>query len=196
MVSLSSLTLVAYGLLLVLLAVAAAIDLRTRRIPNAVPVAIVALWVVWRVALGLSGVWSGIGFWAEVWAPAPPVIVPPGLVIGGLTPAGGVVGAIVLGGGLLVLTAGYEAFAHRESFGGGDIKLMAALGLFLGLERGVICLLAACVLSLLFAAVRALVLRRRQPESEGDEADAPPLLAATVPFAPFIALGALVAFVA
>lgn len=191
--SLSSLTLVAYGLVVVLLAVAAAIDMRTRRIPNAVSVAMVGLWVVWRVALGLGGTLSGIGFWAEVWAPAPPVIVPPGLVIGGLTPAGGLVGAIVLGGGLLVLTAGYEAFAHRESFGGGDIKLMAALGLFLGLERGVICLLAACVLSLLFAGGRALVLRRRQPESEGD---ASPLLASTVPFAPFIALGALVAFVA
>ncbi|MFR5092697.1 MAG: prepilin peptidase [Adlercreutzia equolifaciens] len=53
-------------------------------------------------------------------------------------------------GGLLVLTTVYELVRRKEAFGGGDIKLMAVLGLFLGLERGVVCLLAACVLSVAY----------------------------------------------
>ena len=56
----------------------------------------------------------------------------------------------MLGGGLLVLTTVYELVRRKEAFGGGDIKLMAVLGLFLGLERGVICLLTACVLSVAY----------------------------------------------
>lgn len=49
-----------------------------------------------------------------------------------------------------MLTTVYELVRRKEAFGGGDIKLMAVLGLFLGLERGVICLLTACVLSVAY----------------------------------------------
>lgn len=62
---------------------------------------------------------------------------------------------MVLGGGLLVLTTVYELVRRKEAFGGGDIKLMAVLGLFLGLERGIVCLLTACVLSVAYVLGRA-----------------------------------------
>lgn len=70
----------------------------------------------------------GLGFRAEFLGPAPDVLVPPGLEIGGISFASGILGAVVLGGGLLVLTTVYELVRRKEAFGGGDIKLMAVLG--------------------------------------------------------------------
>ena len=214
----SVITLVAYGLVVALLGMVAVIDGRTRRIPNALSGALVVLWVLWRLVLGLAGKHLGLGFKAEVLGPAPDVMVPPGLEIGGISFASGILGAVILGGGLLVLTTVYELVTRKESFGGGDIKLMAALGLFLGVERGLVCLLAACVLSLLYAGLRALVVKVRGARaSQGSAASgateagealglagtAPSeagngdtLLGGTLPFGPFIALGTLVAFVA
>ncbi|WP_304425540.1 A24 family peptidase [uncultured Adlercreutzia sp.] len=214
----SVITLVAYGLVVALLGMVAVIDGRTRRIPNALSGALVVLWVLWRLVLGLAGKHLGLGFKAEVLGPAPDVMVPPGLEIGGISFASGILGAVILGGGLLVLTTVYELVTRKESFGGGDIKLMAALGLFLGVQRGLVCLLAACVLSLLYAGLRALVVKvrgARAPQgpaasgateagealglagaapSEAGNGDS--LLGGTLPFGPFIALGTLVAFVA
>ena len=184
----SIITLVTYALVLGLLAVVSVIDVRSRRVPNVLAGALGLLWVAWRV---------------------------------------------VLGGGLLVLTTVYELVRRKEAFGGGDIKLMAVLGLFLGLERGVVCLLTACVLSVAYVFGReigrrvmgrgrrscrkgagasdALLGRGRgssDPASVSEpflsgairevttEQDRDSLLAGTMPFAPFIALGTLVAFVA
>lgn len=243
----SVITLVAYSLVLGLLAVVSFIDIRSRRVPNVLAVALGLLWVVWRVVLGFVGEYMGLGFRAEFLGPAPDVLVPPGLEIGGITFASGILGAVVLGGGLLVLTTVYELATRKEAFGGGDIKLMAVLGLFLGLERGIICLFTACVLSVVYVLARELarrVMGRANGGREGaafgrgaaagslvgaasfqaDSADqlhassgAAPvkepflsgaikevaaehdrdsLLAGTMPFAPFIALGTLVAFVA
>lgn len=192
----SVVTLAAYGLVLLVLGAIAVVDLRERRVPNLLSGALAALWLLWRVVLGFAGQHMGLGFRAEFAAPAPTIVVPPGLNIEGASLAEGIIGAVILGGGLLVLTAVYEAVTHRESFGGGDIKLMAALGLFLGAERGLICLLAACVLSLLYALIartaRSVIARRRGGTSE-EEGEG--LLRTTLPFAPFIALGALIAFV-
>ena len=99
------------------------------------------------------------------------------------------------------------------------------LGLFLGLERGVICLLTACVLSVAYVFGREIgrrVMGRGAPRSQHGasgsadhagtgvpsvsepflsgairevttEHDRDSLLAGTMPFAPFIALGTLVA---
>ncbi len=187
----SVVTLAAYGLVLLVLGAIAVVDLRERRVPNLLSGALAALWLLWRVVLGFAGQHMGLGFRAEFAAPAPTIVVPPGLNIEGASLAEGIIGAVILGGGLLVLTAVYEAVTHRESFGGGDIKLMAALGLFLGAERGLICLLAACVLSLLYALIARIARRRGGTSEEEGEG----LLRTTLPFAPFIALGALIAFV-
>lgn len=223
----SVITLVAYALVLVLLAVVSVVDVRSRRVPNGLAAAIGLLWAVWRLVLGFAGKHMGLGFKTELLGPAPDVMVPPGFSIGGISLASGILGAVVLGGGLLVLTTVYEAITHKESFGGGDIKLMTVLGLFLGLERGVICLLAACVLSVVYVLVRTLtqrLVRRRATVESGStasrrglsealgedskpflsdairgtasERDRDSLLAGTMPFAPFITMGTLIAFVA
>ncbi len=189
----SVVTLVAYALVLGLLVVVSVVDARERRIPNVLVLALGALWLLWRVVLGFAGQYMGLGFATEFISPAPTVTVPPGLEIVGESLAGGILGAVVLGGGLLVMAALYEGIAHRESFGGGDIKLMAVLGLFLGWERGLICLLAACALSLVFVAARALVAKYRPAEEGGS--DAVRGLQATMPFGPFMAVGTLIAFV-
>ena len=211
----SVITLVTYALVLGLLAVVSVIDIRSRRVPNGLAAALGFLWVAWRVVLGFAGAHMGLGFRAEFLGPAPDVLVPPGLEIGGISFASGLLGAVVLGGGLLVLTTLYELIRRKEAFGGGDIKLMAVLGLFLGLERGVVCLLTACLLSVAYvlgdrstgafasadlAGTGAPSLSEpflsgaiREVSSEHDRDS---LLAGTMPFAPFIALGTLVAFVA
>ena len=180
---------------------------------------------------GLPGVWcSGLPGRTWAWAFAPSFL--------GRRPtcwclpvwksfASGLLGAVVLGGGLLVLTTLYELIRRKEAFGGGDIKLMAVLGLFLGLERGIVCLLTACLLSVAYVLGREFgrrVMKNRRDRSTGafasadlagtgapslsepflsgairevsSEHDRDSLLAGTMPFAPFIALGTLVAFVA
>lgn len=210
MVDSSVITLVVYSLVLALLAGLAVFDMRTRRIPNGATGSLVVLWLAWRLALGAAGVSLGLGFDVEFFGPAPDVTVPPGLDVTGISLASGLVGAVVLGGGLLVLTTAFEALARKESFGGGDIKLMAALGLFLGVDRGFVCLLVACLFSLLVAAVRVAWTRTRgdgeswkrrgdaccEPVVEGTGARGPRVfLDASFPFAPFIAFGTLVAFV-
>lgn len=175
------LTVLIYLVFAVLLVVAAVIDMQTLRIPNALVVGLGGLWVAWRLGLALGGMFVGADFVTALLAPAP---------FRGVSLPDGIVGAVALGGGLLLVTAVYEAVTKKRAMGGGDIKLLGVIGLFLGLERGVICLLAACATSLAFA----LVL----PHTRWAEKD----LATTewgypimreLPFGPAIAIGSAVA---
>ncbi|MCI8452297.1 MAG: prepilin peptidase [Eggerthellaceae bacterium] len=124
-------TLLAYGSFMLLLAVAAGDDLRELRIPNGIVAALAAVWIVWRIALAATH--------------------PEGALVPALSVADGLLGALVLGGGLLAVTLAFEALTGRRAMGGGDVKLMAAVGLFLGIEGGLVCLLTACLISLLLA---------------------------------------------
>ena len=148
-----------------LLVVAAAIDVRTRRIPNALSVVGACVWAAARAALGVSG-------------GAVSLAVDGALSPWGLTAADGVVGALALGGGVLVVSIAFEALFGRDSMGGGDVKLLAVVGLYFGWERGLTCLFAACVVVVAAAlAQRAL---GKKP-------------AGAFPFAPAILAGAVVA---
>ena len=124
-------TLLAYGSFMLLLVVAAGDDLRELRIPNGIVAALAAVWIVWRIALAATH--------------------PEGALVPALSVADGLLGALVLGGGLLAVTLAFEALTGRRAMGGGDVKLMAAVGLFLGIEGGLVCLLTACLVSLLLA---------------------------------------------
>ena len=76
---------------------------------------------------------------------------------------------------LLALVLGMERIMGREAMGGGDIKLLFALALYLSWAELFLTLLAGCLLGLLWAG-----LTRR---SKG----------AAMPFGPFLAAGAVLA---
>ena len=174
-----------FVLFLVLLTWASAIDLRERRIPNKLVTAMAALWLSVRVLLaaivaacsaGAFGVDAQIGDAALVASATMMRMIPFGLTLGD-----GLVGALVLGGGSLATSIAFERLAQRPSMGGGDVKLLAAVGLFLSWERGLWCLFAACLVVL----VMQMVSRIR----EGGKR----IASQTFPFAPAILVGVVIA---
>lgn len=174
-----------FALFLVLLTWASAIDLRERRIPNKLVTAMAALWLSVRVLLaaivaacsaGAFGVDAQIGGAALVASATTMRVSPFGLTLGD-----GLVGALVLGGGSLAVSIVFERLAHRPSMGGGDIKLLAAVGLFLGWERGLWCLFAACLIVLVMQVVSRV---REGGKGIGSQ---------TFPFAPAILVGVVIA---
>lgn len=174
-----------FALFLVLLAWASAIDLRERRIPNKLVAAMAVLWLAVRVLLAAmaaaccaAGFGSGaqIGDAALVASATMMRMIPFGLTLGD-----GLVGALVLGGGSLAASIAFERLVKRPSMGGGDVKLLAAVGLFLGWERGLWCLFAACLVVL----VMQMVPRFR----EGGKG----IASQTFPFAPAILVGVVIA---
>lgn len=64
-----------------------------------------------------------------------------------------VIAAVVFGGGLLAISLIMDKVLGRDSMGGGDIKLFAVVGLYLGIIGTLFALLAACVIGLLFSVV-------------------------------------------
>jgi leader peptidase (prepilin peptidase)/N-methyltransferase len=117
----------------------------------------------------------------------PDVISLPGVVVGLVLAVPGWGPSLVerilgmlLGGGLLWAVAVlYEWARNREGMGGGDIKLLAMIGAFLG-WRGV--LVTLLVGSLLGASVGGLRIALRRAEA-----------GVPIPFGPFLAVGAIVA---
>ncbi len=114
----------------------------------------------------------------------PDVISLPGVVVGivfsaigcGVPLVDSLIGS-ALGGGLLYLVAvGYHAWTGREGMGGGDIKLLAMIGAFLG-WRGVLVTLILGSFSGALIGI-ALIFAR------GADSRLP------IPFGPFLALGA------
>lgn len=83
----------------------------------------------------------------------------------------GASGAVFLGGFALLSALALERALGKESLGGGDVKLLTAMGLYLGAEAGLRALFFACFLFLLFSLLR---------KARGGG----------FPFAPFLACGA------
>ena len=117
----------------------------------------------------------------------PDAITLPGIVVGlgtslWLTPVGlrNAILGVLLGGGLFLLMAILSVvILKREGMGGGDIKLIAMLGAFLGWHAVLVTIFLAAVLG---ASVGlTLILLRRKGRRE------------PLPFGPFLALGALLA---
>jgi leader peptidase (prepilin peptidase)/N-methyltransferase len=117
----------------------------------------------------------------------PDVISLPGIVVGLVVSALGfgpslvdsVLGALCGGGILYAVAFGYHALTGREGMGGGDIKLLAMIGAFLG-WRGV---LVTLVLGSFSGAVVGVTLML----ARGADTRLP------IPFGPFLALGAVCA---
>ena len=174
-----------FALFLVLLAWASAIDLRERRIPNKLVAAMVVLWFAVRVllaAMAAACCAAGFGSGAQIGDAA---LVASATMMRrspfGLTLGDGLVGALGLGGGSLAVSIAFERLAQRPSMGGGDIKLLAVVGLFLGWERGLWCLFAACLVVLAMQVVSRV--------REGEKG----IASQTFPFAPAILVGVVIA---
>ncbi len=78
----------------------------------------------------------------------------------------------------------------RDGMGGGDIKLMAMVGLFLGWKLTLLALLIAVYAGGLVGIV-ILIRKRRQQKNSNDEEDNKGI---TMPFGPFLALGSYLCF--
>lgn len=90
----------------------------------------------------------------------------------------GLVHALALGGSVLVLSLIMDKLLHKDTMGGGDIKLLAVLGLFFGLEECLLLVLIACVAGILIA----LLLQKAKPDTP-------------FPFGPALALAAWVTLI-
>jgi leader peptidase (prepilin peptidase)/N-methyltransferase len=85
---------------------------------------------------------------------------------------------ILVGGGLLLLVAfGYKWVTGREGMGGGDIKLLAMMGAWLGWKAIPFILLASSLIGLVVGGGSGLLLKRG--------------LRAKIPFGPFLAIASL-----
>lgn len=174
-----------FVLFLVLLTWASAIDLRERWIPNKLVIAMAALWLAVRVLLAVMVAACSAGaFGVDVQAgnaASVASVATMGIFPFGLTLIDGLAGALVLGGGSLAVSIAFEHLAQRPSMGGGDIKLLAVVGLFLGWERGLWCLFAACLVVLVMQVVSRF---REGGKGIGSQ---------TFPFAPAILVGVVIA---
>ncbi|MDG2303691.1 MAG: prepilin peptidase [Candidatus Binatia bacterium] len=110
----------------------------------------------------------------------------PGIVLGlaAAIPAGmpaitdAVLGVLVGGGLLLTVAWTYERWTGREGMGGGDVKLLAMIGAFLGWQGVLLTLLLG---SLLGSAIGIALMASRGADRK-----------LAIPFGPFLSLGALV----
>ena len=63
------------------------------------------------------------------------------------------IAGVALGGGLLLISLAMDRIMGRDTLGGGDIKLLAVVGLYLGPIGALFALVLACVIGLLFHAL-------------------------------------------
>lgn len=111
----------------------------------------------------------------------------PGIVIGflvsfagiGPAPLDSLLGILLGGGTLWLVAAGYERLRGIEGMGGGDIKLLAMIGAFLGWRAVLVTVMVGSLTGALVGGARVAFGRA------GSEVP--------IPFGPFLALGALVA---
>lgn len=91
-------------------------------------------------------------------------------------------GLALLAGGALLYSVAWAGWRKtgRVVMGGGDIKLLAAIGLYVGLQKTILTLLLASLVGLL----AGIGLRKFGKVSKGQG----------IPFAPFLAVGALIAY--
>lgn len=85
------------------------------------------------------------------------------------------IGGMLLGGGILFLLA-----LIPKAMGGGDIKFMFALGLFLGTKK----VLAALLIAFMLAAIISILLLLFRVKGRKDH----------IPFGPFLAVGSFISF--
>lgn len=81
------------------------------------------------------------------------VALPLGLFTGWKDAGVSLLSALAFGGGLLLVSLVMDRALKKDSMGGGDIKLFAVVGLYLGFIGTLLALMVACVLGLAFHAL-------------------------------------------
>ena len=117
----------------------------------------------------------------------PDRITLPGIVVGLIVAPlvgllgfwGSLLGVLVGGGALYLIGILGELFLKKESMGGGDVKLAAMLGAFMGWKL----VLVALFIAFFAGAVVGVIVMTRKPKNWDS----------SLPFGPFIALGAVLA---
>jgi len=64
-----------------------------------------------------------------------------------------VLGVVLIGGGMWAISAGYERFSGKIGLGMGDVKLVAMLASFLGLEGALGVLIVGCLVGIVYGVV-------------------------------------------
>lgn len=90
-------------------------------------------------------------------------------------------GAIICGGGMLLLIYLIELIVKKEVMGGGDIKLFAMLGLFLGLKGGLLTILLSVYVGAIYGIITIVHSKIKKQEYNS-----------MIPYGPFISIAALV----
>ncbi len=152
----------------------------------------VALWM----RLGLSAAFAGYFIFAAALVTItfidldhriiPDVISLPGIAAGIaisfvsplVTPVDALLGVVVGGGSLLAVASAYQWIRGEEGMGGGDIKLLAMIGAFLGWQSVFVTLMVASVIGSIIG-ISLMVYQRADAKL-------------AIPFGPFLACGALV----
>lgn len=166
--------LLAYGALACILCGVALVDIDTYTIPNGFVVAGLAVWAVsvWFLQPVSGGVgslfvsWLGYGFM--------PMLID------------GLLGAVLVGGGILLFSLVFDKATGKTSLGGGDVKLLFMVGLFLGAAGSLFNLLLSCVLGLVLAFVWWLLHLHTQESVSGES-----FKTKAIPFGPAIALATM-----
>ncbi len=115
------------------------VDLETYRIPNGFIIAGIIWWAVTiPLVLPRDGA-SGLSAW-----------IGPSL---GVTVQSSLLGAFVIAGAMLLFSLLFDKITGKESLGGGDIKLLFVVGLYLGLAVGFFNLILSCITGLLMVAL-------------------------------------------
>lgn len=101
---------------------------------------------------------------------------------GGLSPLQSLLGVLVGGGSLYAVALLGDWLFKKESLGGGDIKMVAMLGAFLGWQKVLFIFIAGAAIGLVGSIVMLIVSARLRKER-------------LIPFGPFLAMAALAAII-
>lgn len=118
------------------------VDLETYTIPNGFIIAGIVAWVASFAFFGVDLSSMGLGSLMLAYTGSPLVAV----LLDGL------LGAFVVAGCLLALALAFDRLTGRNGLGGGDVKLVFMVGLYLGLAGSVLNLIVACLIGIVFGA--------------------------------------------
>lgn len=93
----------------------------------------------------------------------------------------GIIGAIICGGGMWILIYIIELIVKKEVMGGGDIKLFAMIGLFLGTTGGLLTVILSIYAGAIYGIITMVYSRIKKQK-----------YTSMIPYGPFISVGALI----